>query len=123
MRDTKNIGISGTTRQNAGILDPILALRKKDRGPSGNGDNLEWGTTISLPIESNKVSQIGWKDSSFALMMSTVVDGTKCVETLRKRPEQGKKKEEQRHKPFQGLPRALLYPRDLRLLQLEYGTC
>jgi hypothetical protein len=35
-------------------------------------------------------------------MMSTVEEGTKHVKSLRKRPKQSKKKDEQKHKPFKG---------------------
>lgn len=108
MRNAKQIGISGTTRTNAGILDPILDMNKKDKGKSGSADTLPWGTLISLSTASNLVAQVGWKDSSFAIMMSTVLDGTEHVESLRKRPKQGKKKEQEKHKPFFGQPRALL---------------
>ena len=69
---------------------------------AGGGDKLPWGTLLSLPTASNQVCQVSWKDSGLALMMSTVYEGTEYVENLRRRPRQGKKKEEQKHKPFQG---------------------
>ncbi|KAL5313157.1 hypothetical protein ACEPPN_018890 [Leptodophora sp. 'Broadleaf-Isolate-01'] len=106
MRKTKNIGISGTTRANAGILEPILKVMAKDAKSS----KLPWGTKISLPIDSGLVAQIAWKDQGKkpSLMMSTVMDGTKDVIVFRKRPKQGKKTEEPKHKPFKGQPTAEL---------------
>lgn len=113
MRSSRNIGITGTTRLNAGILDPIVALHKEDKGKSGKADKLPWGTTLSLPTESNMVCQVAWKDSSLVTFMSTVKEGTKCVKTVRTRPKQGKKREEQKHKPFKGQPTAILEIPDL----------
>ena len=100
MRNTKNIGISGTTRPNAGILQPILDLMAKDK----NLSKLKWGTTMTLPTQSGLVAQIAWKDQGQrpALMMSTVMDGKAYVDKVRKRPKQGKKREEEKHKLFKG---------------------
>ena len=41
-------------------------------------------------------------------MMSTVMDGKDDVESLRKRPKQGKKQLEEKHKLFKGQPTAIL---------------
>ncbi|KAG9227956.1 hypothetical protein BJ875DRAFT_390402, partial [Amylocarpus encephaloides] len=60
------------------------------------------------PTESNNVCQIGWKDSAFTLIMSTVLDGSGETKRLRKRPKQGKKRPEQKHLPFGSEPRKLL---------------
>lgn len=93
------IGISGTTRPNAGILDPILHFVNSDKG-----NRLDWGTKISLSVESGLVAQIGWKDQGQkpTLMMSTVLDGKQDVMSLRKRPKQGQKQMEKKHLPFMG---------------------
>jgi hypothetical protein len=90
-------------RLNGGILPEILKMAKKD-----SGDKLEWGTLVYYPTESNQVCQIGWKDSAFAKMMSTVLDGSGQVVRLRKRPKQGQKKPKKKHLPFGDEPRKLL---------------
>lgn len=104
MRNTYNIGISGTTRQNAGILEPILDFVKGDKG------QLPWGTKLSLSTPNGQVAQIAWKDQGKkpTLMMSTVMDGTTDVEVIRKRPKQPSKREEWKHKPFKGQTYAVL---------------
>jgi hypothetical protein len=100
---TLNYGVTGTTRKNAGILQELLDFKASDKN-----DKVPWGTLKYLPTASNKVCQIAWKDSALTLMMSTVVDGSECVQKLRRRPKQGQKKEMAKHQPFKGLPRALL---------------
>ena len=100
MRNHREVGISGTCRLNAGILSEILDLNRHDKAKSG--DNVPWGEVLSLPTKSNQICQVAWKDSSLALMMSTVEEGTVDVEVERRRPKQRKKKEEQKHKPFKG---------------------
>ena len=104
MRNELNIGISGTTRQNAGILEPLLNMVKGDKG------KLPWGTKLSLPTPNGQVAQIAWKDQGKkpTLMMSTVMDGTTDVEVTRRRPKQPLKKEEPKHVPFEGQATAIL---------------
>jgi hypothetical protein len=41
-----------------------------------------------MPTASGKVMQMGWKDNTFALIMSTVFDGSARVTTVRKRPKE-----------------------------------
>lgn len=41
-----------------------------------------------MPTTSGKVMQIGWKDNVFALIISTIYNGTTCVTTVRKRPKE-----------------------------------
>lgn len=99
---SKNIAISGTARLNAGIVQPILDAHKEDKGKSGKADKLAWGTTLSEATPDGQVCQVAWKDSSLVTFMSTAKDGLTSIETLRTRPKQRKKKEEQKHKPFKG---------------------
>ena len=54
------------------------------------------------------ICQVAWKDSSLVTFMSTVEGGIESVESLRTRPKQGKKREEQKYKPFKGQPTAIL---------------
>lgn len=67
-----------------------------------------WQFTTGKKAEKSTVSYQNWKDSSLVTFMSTALDGTNNVKSLRKRPKQGKKKEEQKHKPFKGQPNAEL---------------
>ena len=67
---------------NSGILQDLVDLKKSDHGASA----MPWGTIHAFPTESNMVNQTRFKDSAFALALSTVWDGNKKVLRLRRRP-------------------------------------
>jgi hypothetical protein len=49
----QGIGITGTCRDNGGVIQELLDLKKSDKK-----DVIKWRTTYSMPIESGKVYQI-----------------------------------------------------------------
>lgn len=73
---------TGTARVTSGIVKDLVDLKANDKGPNA----MPWGTIHAFPTESNMVNQTGFKDSAFALAMSTFWDGVKKVFRLRKRP-------------------------------------
>jgi hypothetical protein len=54
---SQGVGITSTCRDNGGVIQELLDLKKKDKS-----DVIEWGKTYSMPIENGKVCQVGWKD-------------------------------------------------------------
>jgi hypothetical protein len=64
------IGITGTCRDNAGVIQELLDLKKKDKN-----DVIPWGETYGMPTVDSEVCQVGWKDQAFVLMMSSVWSG------------------------------------------------
>lgn len=74
-------GATSTARVSSGILQDLVDLKKGDHG----ADAMSWGTVHTFPTESNMVNQTGFKDSAFALAMSTVWDGIKKMLRLRRR--------------------------------------
>lgn len=98
------IGITGTCRDNSGIIQELLDLKKSDKN-----DIIPWGTTYSFPIESGKVCQIGWKDQAFVLMQSSVLSGDPKVLTIRKRPKETSSKAKTSRLPFGPVSEKFLY--------------
>ena len=103
LRTVLNCGATGTTRTNSGIVQPLLDLKASDKN-----DKLPWGTIQCFSTPSNLVRHIGWKDSAFTLMMSTVYSGEETILRQRRRPKQGQKKEMAKHAPFKGKAAAML---------------
>jgi hypothetical protein len=64
----QGIRVIGTCKDNKGVIQKLLDLKKLDKK-----DVIKWGTTYSMPTESGKVCQIGWKDQAFVLIMSLVL--------------------------------------------------
>ena len=60
-------GIIGTCRDNTGVIQELLDLKKKDKK-----DIIKWGETYSMPTENGPVCHVGWKDQAFVLVMSSV---------------------------------------------------
>jgi hypothetical protein len=91
----QGIGVTGTCRDNGGVIQELLDLKKSDKK-----DVIKWGTTYSMPTESGKVCQVGWKDQAFVLMMSSVWSGDQKVSRLRKRPKETSSKAKTAREPF-----------------------
>jgi hypothetical protein len=91
----QGIGVTGTCRDNGGVIQELLNLKKSDKK-----DVIKWGMTYSMPTESGKVCQIGWKDQAFVLMMSSVMSGDEKVLRLRKRPKETSSKAKTARAPF-----------------------
>ena len=87
---------TGTARTTSGVLADLVDLKKADHGDRA----LPWGTVSAFPTESNMVNQTGFKDSAFALAMSTVFDGIKKVLRLRRRPKETAKHAKTSRVPF-----------------------
>jgi hypothetical protein len=51
---SQGVGITGTCRDNRGVIQELLDLKKKDKS-----DVIKWGTTYSMPIENGEVCQLG----------------------------------------------------------------
>jgi Transposase IS4 len=47
---SQGVGITGTCRDNRGVIQELLDLKKKDKS-----DVIKWGKTYSMPIENGKV--------------------------------------------------------------------
>ncbi|PQE33719.1 transposase IS4 domain-containing protein [Rutstroemia sp. NJR-2017a WRK4] len=92
-------GATGTARINSQIAEPLVELKKNDKGK----DVLEWGTFTSYTSPSNLVCHMGWKDNSFVLAQSTVWDGKTLIERLRKRPRDISTSAKTAQAPFGGL--------------------
>jgi len=92
-----SIGITGTCRDNSGIIQDLLDLKKSDKD-----DHIPWGETYSMPTLDGKVCHIGWKDQAFVLMMSSVMSGDAKVLSLRKRPKETSSKAKTSRIPFGG---------------------
>jgi hypothetical protein len=53
-REKRGVGLTGTCRNNAGVIQELLTLKKEDKK-----DIIPWGETYSLPSTNKKVCQIG----------------------------------------------------------------
>jgi hypothetical protein len=51
---SQGVGITSTCRDNGGVIQELLDLKKKDKR-----DVIKWGTTYSMPIENGTVCQVG----------------------------------------------------------------
>ena len=79
----RGYGATGTCRTNSGVIQELVDIKKASK----RKNELPWGTLISMPTKSGLVNQIGWQDSAFALLMSTVEDESKTIILReRKRP-------------------------------------
>jgi hypothetical protein len=96
---SQGVGITGTCRDNGGVIQELLDLKKEDRK-----DVIKWGMTYSMPIENGQVCQVGWKDQAFVLMMSSVLSGDERVIRLRKRPKETSSKAKISRQPFGNKP-------------------
>jgi hypothetical protein len=92
---SQGVGITGTCRDNGGVIQELLDLKKKDKS-----DIIKWGTTYSMPTKDGKVCQVGWKDQAFVLIMSSVLSGDEQVVRLRKRPKETSSKAKTARAPF-----------------------
>jgi len=92
---SQGVAVTGTCRTNAGVIQELLDLKKKD-----NKDVIPWGETYSMPIENGQVCQIGWKDQAFVLMMSSFMSGDQRVLRQRKRPKETSSKAKTARAPF-----------------------
>jgi hypothetical protein len=92
---SRGIGLSGTCRDNGGVIQELLNLKKSDKK-----DIIPWGETHWFPTIDGKVCQIGWKDQAFVLMMSTVMTGELRVLRKRKRPKETSSKAKTARVPF-----------------------
>ncbi|CZT44247.1 uncharacterized protein RSE6_04384 [Rhynchosporium secalis] len=102
---TRSFGVTGTCRINAGIIKDLLALKKHD-----DKDVIPWGIVYCYTTTDGLVSQVGWKDQAFVIMISTLFSGYKAkTERLRKRPKETSSKAKTSRAPFQGQPQAMLY--------------
>ena len=97
---SRGFGATGTCRTNAGVISELVDIKKNDKGKN----ELPWGTLISMPTESNLVNQVGWKDNTFALTMSTVHDRISKVTRVRKRPKKTSSKAKTARVPFGDQP-------------------
>jgi transposase IS4-like protein len=89
------IAVTGTCRDNGGVIQELLDLKKKDKK-----DMILWGTTYSFPTENGRVCHIGWKDQAFVLMMSSAMSGDQKVLRTRKRPKETSSKAKTAREPF-----------------------
>jgi hypothetical protein len=101
---TEGIAATGTCRTNAGVLQTLVDTKKSDK----RKDELPWGTLHHYPSPSCQVSQIGWKDQAYALLMSTVYDGTESIERPRKRPKTTSTSAKTSRVPFGDVPEKVL---------------
>jgi hypothetical protein len=63
-----NIASTGTCRISSGVVQELVDLKKeREKGPNA----MPWGETHAFPTESGLVSQQGFQDGAFALLMST----------------------------------------------------
>jgi hypothetical protein len=92
---SQGIGVTGTCRDNGGVIQELLDLKKKDKK-----DVIKWGETYSMPTSNGKVCHVGWKDQAFVLMMSSVLFGDERVIRLRKRPKETSSKARTARAPF-----------------------
>jgi hypothetical protein len=92
---SQGVGITGTCRDNGGVIQELLDLKKKDKK-----DIIKWGETYSMPTLNGKVCQVGWKDQAFVLMISSVMSGDQRVTRLRKRPKETSSKAKTAQAPF-----------------------
>jgi hypothetical protein len=92
---SQGIAVTGTCKETGGVIQELLDLKKKDKK-----DVIPWGETYSMPTESGKVCQIGWKDQAFVLMMSSLMSGDEKVTRLRKRPKESSSKAKTARVPF-----------------------
>jgi hypothetical protein len=98
------IGVTGTCRPNAGVIQELLDLKKGDFD-----DHIPWGETHSIFTESGLVCQVGWKDNAFVLMMSSLMSGDTKTKRLRKRPKETSSKAKTTRIPFSNQPTKELY--------------
>jgi hypothetical protein len=91
----QGIGVTGTCKDNRGVVQELLNLKKSDKK-----DIIKWGTTYFMPTESGKVCQIGWKDQAFVLIMSSTMSSDEKVLRLRKRPKETSSKAKTSRVPF-----------------------
>jgi hypothetical protein len=82
---SQGFAATGTCRTSSGVHEDIVKL-KKTREKGANA--MPWGTTVTIPTESENVLHIGFQDSAFALAMSTFWDGKSTVLRVRKRPKE-----------------------------------
>lgn len=64
---SKGFAATSTYRTTSGVLLELVELKKKDKGKG----EIPWGTLYAIPIETNRVNQIRWKDNTFALTITT----------------------------------------------------
>jgi hypothetical protein len=91
----QGIGVTGICRDNRGVIQELLDLKKSDKK-----DIIKWGTTYLMPTENGQVCYIGWKDQVFVLIISFVLSGNKKVVRLRKRPKETSSKARTTREPF-----------------------
>lgn len=74
--------LTGTCRTNSGIVKDLIDLKVSDKD-----DHIPWGSVYNFTTLDGLISQIGWKDQAFVLMMSTCFSGQEeKILRLRKRP-------------------------------------
>ncbi|CZS92483.1 uncharacterized protein RAG0_03071 [Rhynchosporium agropyri] len=92
-------------RTNTGVIQELLDLKKHDEK-----DTIPWVTVYCYTTFDGLVSQVGWKDQAFVLMMSTLFSGHESKrERLRKRLKETSSKAKTSREPFKGQPQAWLY--------------
>lgn len=97
-------GITGTCRPNSGIVKDLIKLKESDKD-----DHIPWGTVYAFATPDGLVSQVGWKDQAFVLMMSSVFSGQEPqVLRLRKRPKPTSSKAKTSRAIFEGQSEKLL---------------
>jgi hypothetical protein len=89
------IAITGTCRENGGVIQELLDLKKGDKK-----DVIPWGSTYSMPTQNGLVYYIRWKDQAFVLIISSAMSGDEKVLRLRKRPKETSSKAKTAREPF-----------------------
>lgn len=104
----EGFGCTGTANlKGSGIIEELAEIKRKD----DKKDALPWGTTNSFVTPSNLVSQTGWKDNSYVLTISTVLDSKEQVLRNRKRPKKSSSRAKTSRVPFGDEPtKDLLIP-------------
>jgi hypothetical protein len=78
---SNRISATDTCQTNAEVLQELINIKASDKN-----DIILWRTTYLRYITNGKVAQIGWKDNTLALIMSTTIDRKETVLRDRKRP-------------------------------------
>ena len=99
----QGFGVTGTCRDNSGVIQELLDLKKSDKV-----EHIPWGQVYGFPTPNREVCQIGWKDQAFVLFMSSVFDQSGLVSRLRKRPKLTSSRAKTSRKPFGDLYQKLL---------------
>jgi hypothetical protein len=77
----RGFGATGTCRTNSGVYQDLIDMKKRNKK-----NVIPWGTTEAILTKSKKIIQVGFKNITFVLGISIVLDMNMLVLRNRKKP-------------------------------------